>query len=72
MVHFGMPPLEAIQAGTLHGAELVRDAKDLGSLDVGKYADIVGVAGDPLQNIKLLEHVQFVMKGGKVYKSDAN
>lgn len=69
MVHFGMSPLEAIQSGTINGAELVRDAKDLGSLDVGKYADIVGVNGDPLQNIKLLEHVQFVMKGGKVYKN---
>lgn len=72
MVHFGMAPLAAIQAGTIHGAELVRDAKDLGSLEVGKYADIVGVAGDPLQDITLLEHVQFVMKGGVVYKEARN
>ncbi|MGH9466361.1 MAG: amidohydrolase family protein [Terriglobales bacterium] len=69
LVHFGMSPLGAIQAGTINAAELLRDAKDLGSLDVGKYADIVGVNGDPLQNIKLLEHVQFVMKGGEVYKN---
>ncbi|MGH9475387.1 MAG: amidohydrolase family protein [Terriglobales bacterium] len=72
MVHYGMAPLAAIQAGTINGAELVRDDKDLGSLDAGKYADIVGVAGNPLQDITLLEHVKFVMKGGQVYKNEGN
>jgi len=68
MVHYGMAPLAAIQAGTINAAQLLRDDKDLGSLDPGKFADIVGVAGDPLQDITLLEHVAFVMKGGVVYK----
>ncbi|MGH9394715.1 MAG: amidohydrolase family protein, partial [Terriglobales bacterium] len=69
MVHYGMSPLAAIQAGTINAAELLRDDKDLGSLDPGKFADIVGVAGDPLQDITLLQHVAFVMKGGVVYKN---
>jgi len=69
MVHFGMSPLAAIQAGTINGAELLRSDKSFGSIEVGKFADIVGVAGDPLQDISLLEHVAFVMKGGVVYKS---
>lgn len=69
MVHYGMSPLAAIQAGTIHGAELLRADKNMGSIAPGKFADIVGVAGDPLQDISLLEHVQFVMKGGVVYKN---
>ncbi|MGN6592761.1 MAG: amidohydrolase family protein [Terriglobales bacterium] len=69
MVHYGMSPLAAIQAGTLNASELLRDEKNIGTLEVGKYADIVGVAGDPLQNIRLLEDVQFVMKGGAVVKN---
>ncbi|HUX66350.1 MAG TPA: amidohydrolase family protein [Terriglobales bacterium] len=68
MVHYGLSPLAAIQAGTINGATLLRDQQNIGSLEVGKYADIVGVAGDPLQDITLLQHVQFVMKGGVVYK----
>lgn len=68
MVHYGLSPLAAIQAGTVHGAELLRADKNIGSLEVGKYADIVGVAGDPLQDISRLEHVSFVMKGGVIYK----
>ncbi|MGH9480558.1 MAG: amidohydrolase family protein [Terriglobales bacterium] len=69
MVHYGLSPLAAIQAGTINAARLLRDDRDLGSLDPGKFADIVGVAGDPLQDITLLQHVQFVMKGGVVYKT---
>ncbi|MGH9474669.1 MAG: amidohydrolase family protein [Terriglobales bacterium] len=70
MVHFGLSPLAAIQAGTINGSELFRDDKDIGSLDIGKYADIDGFTGDPLQDITVLEHVRFVMKGGVVYKND--
>lgn len=70
MVHYGLSPLAAIQAGTINGAQLLRDDHNLGSLDPGKFADIVGVSGDPLQDITLLEHVQFVMKGGIIYKSN--
>lgn len=69
MVHYGMSPLAAIQAGTINASELLRDDKNIGTLEVGKYADIVGVAGDPLQNIRLLEDVKFVMKGGEVEKT---
>lgn len=71
MVKFGMAPLAAIQSGTLNGSELLRDDKNIGSIDVGKFADLVAVAGDPLRDISLLEHVRFVMKGGVVYKNEA-
>jgi imidazolonepropionase-like amidohydrolase len=70
MVHFGLSPLAAIQAGTINASELLRDDKNIGSLDVGKYADIDGFPGDPLQDIRVLDHVRFVMKGGVIYKND--
>ncbi len=64
----GMKPLNAITAGTMNGAKLLGMDKMIGSLEVGKYADIVAVKGNPLTNIKLLENVDFVMKNGYVYK----
>ena len=64
----GMKPLDAITAGTSNGAKLLGLDETVGSLEVGKYADIVAVKGNPLQNIKLLENVDFVMKNGYVYK----
>ena len=64
----GMKPLNAITAGTLNGAKLLGMDKNIGSLEVGKYADIVAVSGNPLNNIKLLESVDFVMKNGVIYK----
>lgn len=64
----GMRPLDAINAGTLNGAKLLGIDKTVGSLEIGKYADIVAVKGNPLENIKLLENVDFVMKNGYVYK----
>lgn len=64
----GMKPLDAINAGTLNGAKLLGLDQSIGSIEVGKYADIVAVSGDPLQDIKLLENVSFVMKNGLVYK----
>ncbi|NNE98468.1 MAG: amidohydrolase family protein [Pyrinomonadaceae bacterium] len=64
----GMKPMDAIKAGTLNGAKLLGVEKTVGSLESGKYADIVAVKGDPLRNIKLLEKVDFVMKNGVVYK----
>ncbi|MDQ3635936.1 MAG: amidohydrolase family protein [Acidobacteriota bacterium] len=66
----GMKPLDAITAGTLNGAKLLGLDKTIGSLEVGKYADIVVVKGNPLENIKLLENVDFVMKNGVVYKGN--
>jgi imidazolonepropionase-like amidohydrolase len=70
MVRFGMTPMQAIQAGTLSAATLLGRETDVGSLATGKYADIVAVKGDPLQDITTLEHVDFVMKGGAVFKRD--
>ena len=68
MVNYGMPPMEAIQAGTIAGAKLLRQDKDLGTVEKGKIADLVAVAGDPLTDIKLLQDVKFVMKDGVIYK----
>ena len=71
MVRYGgMTPLQAIVAGTSSGATLLGLERDIGSIAVGKRADIVAVTGDPLQNIQVLEHVDFVMKDGRVFKRD--
>src|SRR5271165_1380483 len=69
MVQWGMTPMQAIQAATVSGAEALGRTGDVGAIDVGRYADIVGVASDPLADVKILQSVSFVMKGGKVYKS---
>jgi len=68
LVEHGMTPLAAIQAGTRNGAKLLGWERDIGRLCAGCYADIVAVPGDPLADIHALEHVQFVMKNGVVYK----
>ena len=68
---FGMSPLAAIQSGTLNAADLMGWSDKIGSIEAGKWADIVAVKGDPLQDIKLLQHVSFVMKAGKVYKNES-
>ncbi|ABL98644.1 amidohydrolase family protein [Shewanella amazonensis] len=67
MVQFGMTPLQAIQAATLTSAALLKQ-QDLGELKPGFLADIIAVDGNPLDNIRLLENVSFVMKDGKVFK----
>ena len=69
MVKYGMTPMQAIQAATSNAADLLGHANELGSIKVGKYADLIAVSGDPLKDISLLERVEFVMKEGKVYKS---
>jgi imidazolonepropionase-like amidohydrolase len=68
MVNYGMPPMEAIQAGTIAAAKLLRHADELGSVEKGKIADLVAVSGDPITDIKLLQNVTFVMKEGVIYK----
>ncbi len=68
LVDGGLSPLGAIQAATVNGAELLGWTRDAGTIEVGKYADIVAVAGDPLADIRVMEHVVFVMKGGEVVK----
>lgn len=66
----GVKPMDAIVIGTRDNAELIGAAADIGTLQAGRYADLIAVPGDPLQDIKLLQRVDFVMKGGKVYKRD--
>jgi imidazolonepropionase-like amidohydrolase len=68
MVESGMPAIEAIRTATVHAADLLDESKNLGVLEAGKYADIIAVKGNPLEDIRLLETVNFVMKGGTVYK----
>ncbi|MFT3898313.1 MAG: amidohydrolase family protein [Thermomonas sp.] len=68
MVQAGIPPAYALQAATTHAAELLRKSKDLGSVEAGKYADIVAVHGDPLRDIAVMQKVDFVMKAGTVYR----
>jgi imidazolonepropionase-like amidohydrolase len=70
MVRYGMTPMEAIQAATRNAADLLGKSDFLGSIKAGKYADVVAVPGNPLDDISVLEHVKFVMKDGKVYKRD--
>src|SRR5437667_10723958 len=65
-----MTPIRAIQAGTTINAEALGWQNDIGSIDKGKYADIIAVSGDPLADITELQRVKFVMKGGKVIKND--
>jgi len=66
LVRLGMTPINAIRTATINAAELL-GTEDRGELKNGMLADIIAVDGNPLQNIKLLEKVSFVMKGGKVY-----
>lgn len=68
MVKFGMTPAQAIRAATSSAADLIGRAQDVGSIEPGKYADIIAVQSDPLQDVRALEHVDFVMKGGTIYK----
>lgn len=69
MTEWGMSPMQAIQAATVSAADLLGRGDRLGSIAVGKYADIIAVAENPLDKISVLENVQFVMKGGAVYKN---
>jgi imidazolonepropionase-like amidohydrolase len=68
LVEAGFTPLDAVRAGTVNAAALLNQSSRLGSVEPGYAADIVAVSGDPLRDISLLQHVQFVMKEGVVYK----
>jgi imidazolonepropionase-like amidohydrolase len=62
----GMSPMQAIQAGTMNSATLLGMEHDVGSVETGKFADLVAVGADPLADITALQHPIFVMKGGEV------
>jgi imidazolonepropionase-like amidohydrolase len=68
MVKYGMSSLAVLQADLLNGAKLLGWDGQIGALEAGYLADIVAVAGDPLQDIGAVENVSFVMKGGVVYR----
>ncbi len=68
MIKYGVTPMQAIQSATIWAADLIGKADQIGSLAPGKYADIIAVSGDPLADATVLEKVEFVMKGGVVYK----
>jgi imidazolonepropionase-like amidohydrolase len=64
MVEYGMTPMEAIQAATRNAAQALGRERDVGAIAVGRFADIVAVNGDPLANVRELETVDVVIKGG--------
>ncbi len=70
MVRLGMTPMDALSAATVNAADLIGDSQDTGSIAPGKFADIIAVAGDPLKDITEVERIEFVMKGGVVYKAN--
>jgi imidazolonepropionase-like amidohydrolase len=69
-VEYGMTPMQAIRTGTSEAAELLGWSDKMGTVEPGKWADLVAVSGDPLKDITELEKVTFVMKGGVVYKNE--
>jgi imidazolonepropionase-like amidohydrolase len=70
MVEWGMKPLDAIQASTINAADLIGWSDKVGSLEKGHDADLIAVEGNPLADVKILENVKFVMKGGKIARND--
>jgi imidazolonepropionase-like amidohydrolase len=69
-VRLGMTPLQAIQAATINDADLLGWSDKIGTIEAGKWADVIAVDRDPTKDVTTLEHVKFVMKGGAVYKND--
>lgn len=69
-VRLGMTPLQAIQTATINDADLIGWPDKVGTLEPGRWADIIAVDGDPLQDVAVLQHVKFVMKGGSVVKNE--
>lgn len=70
MVEFGMTPIQALQAASINAATVLQQQHNIGSLEAGRYADIIAVKGNPLKNIRLLENVAFVMKNGNIIKGE--
>jgi imidazolonepropionase-like amidohydrolase len=70
MVQWGMTPLQAIQSATVNAAEALGRPGDVGSITVGRWGDLIGLAADPLVDVKRLQSIDFVMKGGEVVKKN--
>jgi imidazolonepropionase-like amidohydrolase len=70
MTKLGLPSIEAIRAATTNAAELMGWSDKVGSIEPGKYADVIAVSGDPVADVGELEHVKFVMKGGVIVKNE--
>src|ERR1700686_170446 len=70
MVEWGMKPIDAIQAATINAADLLGWSEKVGTLEKGHFADLIAVEGNPLADVKILESVKFVMKGGTVARND--
>jgi imidazolonepropionase-like amidohydrolase len=68
MVKYGMTPAQAVRAATYNAADAIGRMKDVGTIEQGKFADLIAVSADPLADVRALENVGFVMKGGVVYK----
>jgi imidazolonepropionase-like amidohydrolase len=70
MVEMGLTPLQAIQAGTVNAADLLGWSDRVGTIEPGKFADLVAVSDDPIANVRVLENIRFVMKGGELIKNE--
>ena len=70
LVKRGLTPLEAIQAATISAAELLSWQDQVGAIEPGHYADVIGVEGDPVKDVSELQRVKFVMKGGTVVRNE--
>lgn len=69
-VRMGMTPIDAIRTGTVNAADLLGWSDRVGTLETGKFADMIAVDGDPTKDVTVLQNVKFVMKGGTVYKNE--
>jgi imidazolonepropionase-like amidohydrolase len=72
MVQYGMTPMQAIRSATMNASVLMGWQDKTGTIEKGKFADIIAVRGDPISNIRLLENIHFVMKGGEIIKNEVS
>jgi imidazolonepropionase-like amidohydrolase len=70
MVEFGMKPVDAIRAATIWAADLLGLGDQVGAVATGRAADLIAISGDPLGDIRAMQNVRFVMKGGRVVRHD--
>lgn len=70
LVEYGLTPMQALCSATINAAELLRMKEDIGSLEAGKYADLVAFDGDPLEDITVMTRPDLIMKGGVIYKRE--